>query len=189
MHGNRETTRDQTSMPAPISSPAQISLGFVRQPLLIATALMLAFASPTYSQRAGNGFDPNFQKRALREYAGPTASCEPTRFLPGFVCSERFPEYGVSIQGTAETMVAAWTPLRPGGGADQVIPRLIKFAGHFGFGRDETVACTEKAVLRAQNTVGHEEEKLANADYQMVCRGWKSEAIELVITLVPKRSF
>ncbi len=153
---------------------------------LSAIAASTTFIASSYGQRAGNQFDPAVQKRILREYAGATALCQEVRL--GLECSEKFPEYAVTAYGTANTTGASLTFFNSTTGIEIMVPRLDKFAEHFGFGREETRTCMGKAVQRAQETQGNADEFLVNANYKMHCRGWQQQ-IDLVITLTPKSSF
>lgn len=159
-------------------SPKAMVLGVI--------GVSFGLAVPSYGQRAGNQFDPNFQKRILREYAGPTALCQEVPL--GLECSEKFATYAVSAQGGANTTAASLFIGQTGDGPDAAMSRLFGFAAHFGFSKEETRACITKAAERAQEAIGHADEFLANANYKMHCRAWKTQ-IDLVMTLVPKSSF
>ena len=162
--------------------------GWVSSKALVLSTIAVSFglAVPSYGQRAGNQFDPNFQKRILREYAGPTALCQEVRL--GLECSEKFATYAVSAQGGATTTAVSLFISQRGDGPDAAMSRMFKFAEHFGFGREETFACITKAADRAQEAIGHADELLANANYKMHCRAWKTQ-VDLIMTLIPKSSF
>lgn len=149
-------------------------------PLLVALSVGAACAlGPVQAdaQRNGSKFDESFQRRAMRELAGPDALCQEEKGKR--ICTYEHNDYDIRVFGSDQTLLARLT-LRNDKAAPQ-IKRMGALAEAYGFSHDVWTNLVTRAVDQTAGVVAADANEI-----RLACRANGDELIFDFVVLPPK---